>query len=245
MLSECISSWSVCSGYASVPAEDIEWFREGQAISRFGSATTLSPLSRQLARQHTGRLRKRDNLLIEEGWGGGGGAKQPCHGEKSLVLYKSLNTLWREYRKYIGDETRKAGGHANYFRVEGLDYSTENTLYCESVIRGLQRDVVYRGWPIAPSYMSPNAGGVGGVAGFQPMSTAVHRSPNKLWRSNSIFNLWLCCRKLATLEADANRGNERADGAEKKIRWQNIFTERHPRFFISYFLHNDKKKSLN
>jgi hypothetical protein len=35
---------------------------------------------------------------------------------------------------------------------------------------GLQRDVVYLGWPIAPSYMSPNAGG-GGVAGSQPMST--------------------------------------------------------------------------
>ncbi len=30
-----------------------------------------------------------------------------------------------------------------------------------------------------------------GVAGFQPMSTAVHRSPNILWRSNSVFNLWL------------------------------------------------------
>ncbi len=31
--------------------------------------------------------------------------------------------------------------------------------------------------------------GRGGVAGSQPMSTAVHRSPNKLWRSNSIFDL--------------------------------------------------------
>ena len=29
-----------------------------------------------------------------------------------------------------------------------------------------------------------------GVAGSQPMSTAVHRSPKKLWRSNVIFNLW-------------------------------------------------------
>ena len=27
-------------------------------------------------------------------------------------------------------------------------------------------------------------------AGSQPMSTAVHMEPNKLWRSNSIFNLW-------------------------------------------------------
>jgi hypothetical protein len=48
-------------------------------------------------------------------------------------------------------------------------------------------DVVYLCWPIAPSYLSPNEGGWGGVAGSQPMSTTVHRSPNKLWRSNSIF----------------------------------------------------------
>jgi hypothetical protein len=31
----------------------------------------------------------------------------------------------------------------------------------------------------------------GGVAGSPPMSTALHRSPNKLRRSNSIFKLWL------------------------------------------------------
>ncbi len=36
--------------------------------------------------------------------------------------------------------------------------------------------------------MSPNAGG--GVAGSLPRSIAVHRSPNKLWRSNSIINVW-------------------------------------------------------
>ncbi len=35
--------------------------------------------------------------------------------------------------------------------------------------RGLQRDVVFLGWPIAPPYMSPNAeGGWGGAAGPQP-----------------------------------------------------------------------------
>ncbi len=34
----------------------------------------------------------------------------------------------------------------------------------------------------------PKCGGRGGVAGSQPMSTAVHRCPNKLWRSDSIFN---------------------------------------------------------
>jgi hypothetical protein len=37
----------------------------------------------------------------------------------------------------------------------------------------------------------PKCGGRGEVAGSQPISTAaaVHRSPNKLWRSNSIFHL--------------------------------------------------------
>ena len=33
------------------------------------------------------------------------------------------------------------------------------------------------------------AGGGGGVAGSQPMSTAVHKSPHKVLRSNYIFNL--------------------------------------------------------
>jgi hypothetical protein len=37
----------------------------------------------------------------------------------------------------------------------------------------------------------PKWGGRGGVAGSQPTSTAVQRSTNKLWRSNSIFNLWV------------------------------------------------------
>jgi hypothetical protein len=35
------------------------------------------------------------------------------------------------------------------------------------------------------------------------MSTAVHRSPNKLWRSNSIFNLW-CFLTGFRLELDSD-----------------------------------------
>ncbi len=45
------------------------------------------------------------------------------------------------------------------------------------------------GWPIAPSYMSPNAGGRGEVTGCQPISTTVHMEPKKLQRSKSIFKL--------------------------------------------------------
>jgi hypothetical protein len=44
---------------------------------------------------------------------------------------------------------------------------------------GSQRDfVVYLGWPIAPSHMSPNAEG-GGLQGLTPMSTAVYIEPQK------------------------------------------------------------------
>jgi hypothetical protein len=51
--------------------------------------------------------------------------------------------------------------------------------------RGSQRDVVYLGLPIAPSYMSLNAGdGVGWVC-------ANGAQICKLWRSNSIFNTWI------------------------------------------------------
>ncbi len=74
---------------------------------------------------------------------------------------------------------------------------------CQLSIRGLQRDVVYLSGPIGAlvHYMSPNAGQRGscGVSANSEVSandneytvcTAVNRSPNKLWRSNSIFNLW-------------------------------------------------------
>jgi hypothetical protein len=44
----------------------------------------------------------------------------------------------------------------------------------------------------------PKCGG-GGVTGSQSVSTAVHRSPNKLWRSNSIFYLWLSCSRRTEL----------------------------------------------
>jgi hypothetical protein len=61
--------------------------------------------------------------------------------------------------------------------------------------RESQRDVVYFGSPIAPLVCERKWGG-GGVAGSPPMSTAVHKStstwrPNKLWSSNSTFNLYV------------------------------------------------------
>ncbi len=72
---------------------------------------------------------------------------------------------------------------------------------------GLQRDVVYLGWPIAPSYRSPNAGG-GGGGELLSLSKAVHRSPNNFWKSNSIFNPWvwhIYCQCLLVVSSPACR----------------------------------------
>ncbi len=58
--------------------------------------------------------------------------------------------------------------------------------------QGSQRDVAYLGWPIAPSYMSHNAGGGGGEGRMRGLSQWVQLciwSLNRLWRFNSIFNL--------------------------------------------------------
>ncbi len=69
-----------------------------------------------------------------------------------------------------------------------LTFAIRSAGHMEGPGRGLQRDVVYLGWPIASSYMSPNWGEGGGRV--QGLSQWVPLSPNKLWRSNSIFNLW-------------------------------------------------------
>jgi hypothetical protein len=56
---------------------------------------------------------------------------------------------------------------------------------------GSQIDVVYLGWPIEPSYMSPTMGGGGRLRGLRQWEQLCTWTANKLWRSISIFNL--CC----------------------------------------------------
>ncbi len=144
-----------------------------------------------------GSLRKRDNLLTGEG---GRVGEEPNHTTARKVWFfnKSFNTLegtviWpiafnEPPMLWNTEEMRlhKEGGHARLFpgRMTTWDYCTVNTLYCD---QGVTKRCLL-------SWLANSAlvyGGAGGVAGFQPMSTAVHRSPNKLWRSNSIFNLLL------------------------------------------------------
>ncbi len=58
--------------------------------------------------------------------------------------------------------------------------------------RRLQGDVVYLSWPIAPLVYEPKCGGGGCRVSANENRCAHHVtwSPNKLWRSNYIFNPW-------------------------------------------------------
>ncbi len=75
--------------------ERIEWFIDGKAFSRsydLAHRPPPSPLSHQLSRPAKHRMTERDTLPTVE-WGRGG--EEPNHTTaKSLVLYKSFNTLW-------------------------------------------------------------------------------------------------------------------------------------------------------
>ncbi len=101
---------------------------------------------------------------------------------------------WRFYRKIMTRDKRLAMSlYEKWQTAEGrlycrlemyivqtyalwgiIDYDVRLSwgIYCLLVwfltgSKGLKRDIFYLGWPIAPSYMSPNAGG-GGSCGAQP-----------------------------------------------------------------------------
>ncbi len=77
-------------------------------------------------------------------------------------------------------------------RGEGVGTPWLITLKNE-ITRGSQRDVVYLGWPIATLVTEPKWGAWGrcGVSANEYCwAHHVTWSPNKLWRSNSVFNPW-------------------------------------------------------
>ncbi len=58
-----------------------------------------TPSLAKLEQRHTGRLRKKGNLLTGRGGGEDGGRARSYDGGESLALYKSFNTLWDQQWK--------------------------------------------------------------------------------------------------------------------------------------------------
>ncbi len=61
-------------------------------------------------------------------------------------------------------------------------------------------DVFYLGWPIPPQYMYEPKGGGGGLRGLSQRVQLCTWSPNKLRRSNTMFNLWIYTFLLLNLD---------------------------------------------
>ncbi len=79
-------------------------------------------------------------------------------------------------------------------RTDSGPTETENKPWGYVITEGYKRDVVYLGWPIAPSYTRPNGGegrGLGVSANEYSCAHHVTWSPNKLWVSTSIFILYV------------------------------------------------------
>jgi hypothetical protein len=108
------------------------------------------------------------------------------------MVYRLLRTplcscyifISRNAGRCSGEEGR---GHWKYLGEGARVHSQEGT-YKSGVYKEMSS--ILADHSIAPAYMSADAGGGGKLRGSYPMSTAVQRSPNKLWRSNCIFNLW-------------------------------------------------------
>jgi hypothetical protein len=73
-----------------------------------------------------------------------------------LGMWITINSAPMTDLRPVGQSVKVCVGCAGWVRVRLREDRRAG--------RGLQRDVVYLGWAIAPSYMIPNAGG-GGVAG--------------------------------------------------------------------------------
>ncbi len=80
------------------------------------------------------------------------------------------------------------GVHCSMLKCTAI-YLHQGTWSCP-LNRGLQGDVVYLSWPITPLLFQPKCGGrwsCGFSANENSCGHHVTWSPNKLWRSNSIF----------------------------------------------------------
>jgi hypothetical protein len=101
--------------------ESIEYFIDGQALSPSYDLAPPSPISK-LDRRHTGRLRKRDNLLT---WGGGGRGAKSYDCEKAL-FFKSFNILCMRHMPRIKPETLERCAIFSYATA----HNTNQTLFC-------------------------------------------------------------------------------------------------------------------
>ena len=110
---------------------------------------------------------------------------------RRMLTVQCTSTLWSLYSgSWLSFHLQPHGlEHCGEHRhKDDIHASHQGQVWHLLIQRVTKRDVVYLIWPIAPSYMSPNAGREGrGLSQWVQLCT---RSPNKLWRCYSTFSLW-------------------------------------------------------
>ncbi len=100
------------------------------------------------------------------------------------------------------------------------------------IIRGLQGDIVYLSWPIAPLVYEPKCDGVGaGVCGvWANENSCAHHvtwSPNRLWRSNFILYLTYANNTLYSTAGNGDEGSMFYKHCRVYIQFMKYFDEKH------------------
>jgi hypothetical protein len=110
--------------------------------------------------------------------------KQMVEGSKELMCYyqccgSGSGSISQRYGS-------SSGSGSFYHQAKIVKTTLISTVFKGAVLRiRIRRICRYVFGPPGSGSISQRFGS--GVAGCQPMSTAVHRSPNELWRSNCIF----------------------------------------------------------
>jgi hypothetical protein len=149
-------------------------------------------------------------LVYERKWEGGGGVARSQ--QISTALHRSPSKLWRfksiinmcilyilKELMYLFSAFHSSGLRkgwrparvrlgwlpcwARARLVGGGDAADQEKVMIKG---GLQRDVVYFSWPIAPSYTSPNAGGLVGGGGGCWVSATEYTAVNIMWHGTHI-----------------------------------------------------------
>ncbi len=111
------------------------------------------------------------------------GSSFPCMQERT---HQEFNTEGCTSILHVSVSVSPVFQHFSY----NVFFSGKISIGWNKIVRGSQRDVANLGWPIAPSYMSPNTeirGGGGGVRGLRQWVQLCTWSPKKLRRSNSVL----------------------------------------------------------
>jgi hypothetical protein len=109
-------------------------------------------------------------------------------------MYKLFFAYWYncQFRQYISAANMKM-----FFRVRK-----------EQIMQGVIKRCCLSWLTNSALVYEPKCEGRGGVAGSQSMSTAVHRSQNKLWISNSILNLYVLVLPVNNLTSSSEVFND-------------------------------------